>query len=315
MNKSDKIYVAGHRGMVGSAIVRRLQQEGYNNIITRTSGQLDLRNQEAVARFFESEKPDYVFLAAAKVGGIVANNTYRADFIYDNLTIQNNLIHQSFLHKVTKLVFLGSSCIYPKLAPQPLSEASLLTGLLEATNEPYAIAKIAGIKMCDAYRAQYGCNFISLMPTNLYGPNDNYDLEKSHVLPALIRKFHTAKEQGLPEVVIWGTGTPLREFLHVDDLADACLFLMDTYNEAGLINVGTGTDLSIKDLAMLVAKIVDYKGRLTFDTSKPDGTPRKLMDVSKLTNLGWQAQIDLEKGIKMTYDALKLTSFSEFTLH
>lgn len=315
MNKSDKIYVAGHRGMVGSAIVRRLQQEGYNNIITRTSGQLDLRNQEAVARFFESEKPDYVFLAAAKVGGIVANNTYRADFIYDNLTIQNNLIHQSFLHKVTKLVFLGSSCIYPKLAPQPLSEESLLTGLLEATNEPYAIAKIAGIKMCDAYRAQYGCNFISLMPTNLYGPNDNYDLEKSHVLPALIRKFHTAKEQGLPEVVIWGTGTPLREFLHVDDLADACLFLMDTYNEAGLINVGTGTDLSIKDLAMLVAKIVDYKGRLTFDTSKPDGTPRKLMDVSKLTNLGWQAQIDLEKGIKMTYDALKLTSFSEFTLH
>ena len=314
MNKNDKIYVAGHRGMVGSAIVRRLQKEGYNNLVTRTSEQLDLRNQEAVARFFESEKPDYVFLAAAKVGGIVANNTYRADFIYDNLTIQNNLIHQSFLHKVTKLAFLGSSCIYPKLAPQPLSEESLLTGLLEATNEPYAIAKIAGIKMCDAYRAQYGCNFISLMPTNLYGPNDNYDLEKSHVLPALIRKFHTAKEQGLPEVVIWGTGTPLREFLHVDDLADACLFLMNTYNEAGLINVGTGTDLSIKDLAMLVAKIVDYQGRLIFDTSKPDGTPRKLMDVSKLTNLGWQAKIDLEQGIKMTYDALKLTSFAAFTL-
>lgn len=314
MNKNDKIYVAGHRGMVGSAIVRRLQKEGYNNLVTRTSEQLDLRNQEAVARFFESEKPDYVFLAAAKVGGIVANNTYRADFIYDNLTIQNNLIHQSFLHKVTKLAFLGSSCIYPKLAPQPLSEESLLTGLLEATNEPYAIAKIAGIKMCDAYRAQYGCNFISLMPTNLYGPNDNYDLEKSHVLPALIRKFHTAKEQGLPEVVIWGTGTPLREFLHVDDLADACLFLMNTYNEAGLINVGTGTDLSIKDLAMLVAKIVDYQGRLIFDTSKPDGTPRKLMDVSKLTNLGWQAKIDLEQGIKMTYEALKLTSFAAFTL-
>ena len=314
MNKNDKIYVAGHRGMVGSAIVRRLQKEGYNNLVTRTSDQLDLRNREAVARFFESEKPDYVFLAAAKVGGIVANNTYRADFIYDNLTIQNNLIHQSFLHKVTKLAFLGSSCIYPKLAPQPLSEESLLTGLLEATNEPYAIAKIAGIKMCDAYRAQYGCNFISLMPTNLYGPNDNYDLEKSHVLPALIRKFHTAKEQGLPEVVIWGTGTPLREFLHVDDLADACLFLMNTYNEAGLINVGTGTDLSIKDLAMLVAKIVDYQGRLIFDTSKPDGTPRKLMDVSKLTNLGWQAKIDLEQGIKMTYDALKLTSFAAFTL-
>lgn len=314
MNKNDKIYVAGHRGMVGSAIVRRLQKEGYNNLVTRTSEQLDLRNQEAVARFFESEKPDYVFLAAARVGGIVANNTYRADFIYDNLTIQNNLIHQSFLHKVTKLAFLGSSCIYPKLAPQPLSEESLLTGLLEATNEPYAIAKIAGIKMCDAYRAQYGCNFISLMPTNLYGPNDNYDLEKSHVLPALIRKFHTAKEQGLPEVVIWGTGTPLREFLHVDDLADACLFLMNTYNEAGLINVGTGTDLSIKDLAMLVAKIVDYQGRLIFDTSKPDGTPRKLMDVSKLTNLGWQAKIDLEQGIKMTYEALKLTSFAAFTL-
>ena len=314
MNKNDKIYVAGHRGMVGSAIVRRLQKEGYNNLVTRTSEQLDLRNQEAVARFFESEKPDYVFLAAAKVGGIVANNTYRADFSYDNLTIQNNLIHQSFLHKVTKLAFLGSSCIYPKLAPQPLSEESLLTGLLEATNEPYAIAKIAGEKMCDAYRAQYGCNFISLMPTNLYGPNDNYDLEKSHVLPALIRKFHTAKEQGLPEVVIWGTGTPLREFLHVDDLADACLFLMNTYNEAGLINVGTGTDLSIKDLAMLVAKIVDYQGRLIFDTSKPDGTPRKLMDVSKLTNLGWQAKIDLEQGIKMTYDALKLTSFAAFTL-
>jgi GDP-L-fucose synthase len=314
MNKNDKIYVAGHRGMVGSAIVRRLQKEGYNNLVTRTSEQLDLRNQEAVARFFESEKPDYVFLAAAKVGGIVANNTYRADFIYDNLTIQNNLIHQSFLHKVTKLAFLGSSCIYPKLAPQPLSEESLLTGLLEATNEPYAIAKIAGIKMCDAYRSQYGCNFISLMPTNLYGPNDNYDLEKSHVLPALIRKFHTAKEEGLPEVVIWGTGTPLREFLHVDDLADACLFLMNTYNEAGLINVGTGTDLSIKDLAMLVAKIVDYQGRLIFDTSKPDGTPRKLMDVSKLTNLGWQAKIDLEQGIKMTYEALKLTSFAAFTL-
>jgi GDP-L-fucose synthase len=314
MNKNDKIYVAGHRGMVGSAIVRRLQKEGYNNLVTRTSEQLDLRNQEAVARFFESEKPDYVFLAAAKVGGIVANNTYRADFIYDNLTIQNNLIHQSFLHKVTKLAFLGSSCIYPKLAPQPLSEESLLTGLLEATNEPYAIAKIAGIKMCDAYRSQYGCNFISLMPTNLYGPNDNYDLEKSHVLPALIRKFHTAKEEGLPEVVIWGTGTPLREFLHVDDLADACLFLMNTYNEAGLINVGTGTDLSIKDLAMLVAKIVDYQGRLTFDTSKPDGTPRKLMDVSKLTQLGWQAEIDLEQGIKMTYEALKLTSFAAFTL-
>jgi GDP-L-fucose synthase len=314
MNKNDKIYVAGHRGMVGSAIVRRLQKEGYNNLVTRTSEQLDLRNQEAVARFFESEKPDYVFLAAAKVGGIVANNTYRADFIYDNLTIQNNLIHQSFLHKVTKLAFLGSSCIYPKLAPQPLSEESLLTGLLEATNEPYAIAKIAGIKMCDAYRSQYGCNFISLMPTNLYGPNDNYDLEKSHVLPALIRKFHTAKEEGLPEVVIWGTGTPLREFLHVDDLADACLFLMNTYDEAGLINVGTGTDLSIKDLAMLVAKIVDYQGRLTFDTSKPDGTPRKLMDVSKLTQLGWQAEIDLEQGIKMTYEALKLTSFAAFTL-
>jgi len=301
MQEQQKIYVAGHRGMVGSAIMRKLQQEGFNNIVTRTSSTLDLRDQDAVAAFFAAEKPDYVFLAAAKVGGIVANNTYRAEFLYENLMIQSNVIHQSYVNGVQKLMFLGSSCIYPKLAPQPLKEEYLLTGLLEPTNEPYAIAKIAGIKMCDAYRDQYGCNFISVMPTNLYGPNDNYDLQNSHVLPALLRKFHEAKEKSAPEVVIWGTGTPKREFLHADDMAAACFFLMQHYNEAGLINIGIGDDISIADLARLIQQIVGYQGKLVFDTSKPDGTPRKLMDVSKLHGLGWQAQIPLEAGIREVY--------------
>ncbi len=301
MNLDSKIYIAGHRGMVGSAIIRRLQKGGFTNIVTRTSKELDLRNQQAVADFFANEKPDYVFLAAAKVGGIVANNTYRADFIYDNLMIQSNIIHQSFLNNVQKLMFLGSSCIYPKMASQPLKEEYLLTGLLEQTNEPYAIAKIAGIKMCDAYRSQYGCNFISVMPTNLYGPNDNYDLNNSHVLPALIRKFHSAKMKKLPSVEIWGTGSPMREFLHADDLADACFYLMQNYNEPGLINIGVGHDISIKDLALLVKKIVGFEGELKFDTTKPDGTPRKLMDVSKLHSLGWQHKIDFETGISAVY--------------
>lgn len=301
MQQHQKIYVAGHRGMVGSAIMRKLQQEGFNNIVTSTSSALDLRDQDAVAAFFAAEKPDYVFLAAAKVGGIVANNTYRAEFLYDNLMIQSNVIHQSHLNGVQKLMFLGSSCIYPKLAPQPLKEDYLLTGLLEPTNEPYAIAKIAGIKMCDAYRDQYGCNFISVMPTNLYGPNDNYDLQNSHVLPALLRKFHEAKEKGAPEVVVWGTGTPKREFLHADDMAAACFFLMQHYDEAGLINIGIGDDISIADLARLIQQIVGYQGKLVFDTSKPDGTPRKLMDVSKLHSLGWKAQISLEDGIREVY--------------
>lgn len=287
--------------MVGSAIYRKLQKEGYQNIITRTSAELDLRDQKAVADFFAAEKPDYVFLAAAKVGGIVANNTYRADFLYENLAIQNNVIHQSYLNGVTKLMFLGSSCIYPKLAPQPLKEDYLLTGTLEPTNEPYAIAKIAGIKMCDAYRDQYGCNFVSVMPTNLYGLNDNYHPENSHVLPALIRKFDEAKNNGSKEVVIWGTGSPMREFLYADDLADACYFLMENYNEANLINIGTGEDLTIKDLALAVKKTVGFEGELLFDTSKPDGTPRKLMDVSKLHNLGWKHQIELEEGLKLAY--------------
>jgi GDP-L-fucose synthase len=287
--------------MVGSAIYRKLQKEGYQNIITRTSKELDLRNQQAVADFFAAEKPDYVFLAAAKVGGIVANNTYRADFLYENLAIQNNVIHQSYLNGVTKLMFLGSSCIYPKLAPQPLKEDYLLTGTLEPTNEPYAIAKIAGIKMCDAYRDQYGCNFISVMPTNLYGLNDNYHPENSHVLPALIRKFDEAKNNGSKEVVIWGTGSPMREFLYADDLADACYYLMENYNEPNLINIGTGEDLTIKDLALAVKKTVGFEGELVFDTSKPDGTPRKLMDVSKLHNLGWKHQIELEEGLKLAY--------------
>ncbi len=305
MEKSSKIYIAGHRGMVGSAIIRRLQKEGFTNIVTRSSKELYLIDQQAVADFFATEKPDFVFLAAAKVGGIVANNTYRAEFIYENIMIQSNIIHNSYLNNVKKLLFLGSSCIYPKMAPQPLKEEYLLTGLLESTNEPYAIAKIAGIKMCDAYRSQYGCNFISVMPTNLYGPNDNYDLNNSHVLPALIRKFHTAKAQNLSSVEVWGTGTPMREFLHVDDLADACFSLMQNYNEPGLINIGVGEDISIKDLAMLVKKIVNYEGELKFDTTKPDGTPRKLMDVSKLHSFGWKHKINLEEGITSVYKEVK----------
>jgi GDP-L-fucose synthase len=306
VEKHDKIYVAGHRGMVGSAIVRKLKQEGFANILTQSSSELDLRNQEAVRSFFEEQKPDYVFLAAAKVGGIQANNIYRADFLYDNLMIQNNVIHQAYEHKVKKLMFLGSSCIYPKLAPQPLQEESLLTGTLEPTNEPYAIAKIAGIKMCEAYRDQYQCNFISVMPTNLYGPGDNYDLNNSHVLPALIRKFHKAKLKGDKSVVVWGTGAPLREFLHVDDLADACYFLMCNYNDKSFVNVGSGIDLSIKDLALLVKEVVQFEGDLVFDTTKPDGTPRKLMDVSKLKKIGWEYRITLQEGIRKVYDAYKI---------
>jgi GDP-L-fucose synthase len=301
LEKSAKIYVAGHRGMVGSAIYRKLVKEGYANLITRTSAELDLRDQQAVADFFSAEKPDYVFLAAAKVGGIIANNTYRADFLYENLAIQNNVIHQAYSNDVKKLMFLGSSCIYPKLAPQPLKEEYLLTGLLEETNEPYAIAKIAGIKMCDAYREQYNCNFISVMPTNLYGYNDNYHPQNSHVLPALIRKFHEAKINNTPEVVIWGSGSPMREFLFADDLADACYFLMDSYNEPNLINIGTGEDLTIKDLALLLKKVIGFEGELTFDSTKPDGTPRKLMDVSKLHQLGWKHQVELEEGVKLAY--------------
>ena len=287
--------------MVGSAIVRKLEQEGYKNIVVRGSGELDLRNQQNVNDFFEQEMPDYVFLAAAKVGGIVANNSYRADFLYDNLMIQNNIIHAAYQHEVNKLLFLGSSCIYPKLAPQPLKEEYLLTGLLEHTNEPYAIAKIAGIKLCDAYRDQYGCNFISVMPTNLYGPNDNYDLNNSHVLPALIRKFHEAKIRGEQSVTIWGSGTPRREFLHVNDLADACFFLMRQYNEPGLINVGIGEDITINELALLVKEIVGYNGAIMHDTTKPDGTPRKLMDVSRLHAMGWKAKIGLREGIEDVY--------------
>ncbi|MFN3405867.1 MAG: GDP-L-fucose synthase family protein [Cytophagaceae bacterium] len=305
MEKSAKIFIAGHRGMVGSAIHRKLQSEGFNNFILRTSKELDLRNQTAVQQMFETEKPDYVFVAAAKVGGIHANNTYRADFLYDNLMIQNNVIHASYVQKVKKLLFLGSSCIYPKLAPQPLQEESLLSGYLEPTNEPYAIAKIAGIKMCEAYRDQYGCNFISAMPTNLYGPNDNYDLNNSHVLPALIRKFHTAKKENQPFVEVWGTGSPRREFLHVDDLAEACVFLMENYNEKGFVNVGTGEDVTIKELAELVKDIVGFKGDLKFDSTKPDGTPRKLMDVSRLKSLGWNYKINLKDGIASVYADVK----------
>ena len=308
MEKESKIYVAGHRGMVGSAIVRKLTSLGYTNLLTRTSAELDLRNQQQVSDFFEVEKPEYVFLAAAKVGGIVANNTYRADFLYENLAIQNNIIHGSYLNKVKKLMFLGSSCIYPKLAPQPLKESYLLSGYLEQTNEPYAIAKIAGIKMCEAYRAQYGCNFISVMPTNLYGTNDNYDLVNSHVLPAMIRKFHEAKENGASEMTLWGTGSPMREFLHADDLAEACLFLMENYNESELVNIGTGEDVTIENLAALVKQIIGFQGEIVWDTAKPDGTPRKLMDVSKLHGLGWHHKIALEDGIKLAYqDFLKLT--------
>lgn len=304
METNAKIFIAGHRGMVGSAIQRKLVQEGFQNLIVRNSRELDLRNSIEVEVFFRKEQPEYVFLAAAKVGGIMANNTYRAEFLYENLMIQNNVIHCAWKYGVKKLLFLGSSCIYPKLAPQPLKEEYLLTGLLEPTNEPYAIAKIAGIKMCDAYRAQYACNFISAMPTNLYGPNDNYDLEKSHVLPALIRKFHEAKRQQLPQVTLWGSGTPLREFLHVDDLADACFYLMQTYNQAGLVNIGVGHDLSIKDLALLIRDIVGYQGDIVHDLSKPDGTPRKLMDVAKLKAAGWQAKIGLEEGIRQVYAQL-----------
>lgn len=302
MEKNSKIYIAGHRGMVGSAIFRKLQKEGYNNIITRSSRELDLRVQSDVEEFFGQEKPDYVFLAAAKVGGIIANNTYRADFLYENLQIQNNIIHSSYLNGVKKLMFLGSSCIYPKLAPQPLKEDYLLTGPLEPTNEPYAIAKIAGIKMCDAYRSQYGCNYISVMPTNLYGYNDNYHPQNSHVLPALIRRFHEAKINNSPEVTIWGTGSPKREFLFADDLAEACYYLMQNYDEEGLVNIGTGEDISIKDLALLIKDIIGYEGEINFDTSKPDGTPRKLMDVSKLHSKGWQHKIELRDGIKLAYE-------------
>lgn len=301
MESHSKIFVAGHRGMVGSAIVANLESKGFTNIVKRTSSELDLTNQKAVADFFESEKPEYVFLAAAKVGGIVANNTYRADFIYENMMIQNNVIHQSFENGVKKLMFLGSSCIYPKLAPQPLKEDYLLTGLLEETNEPYAIAKISGIKMCDAYRDQYGCNFISVMPTNLYGLNDNYDLNNSHVLPALLRKFHEAKHNGDTKVEVWGSGTPLREFLHATDMADACVFLMQHYDEKGFVNIGTGKEISIKDLAFLVKEIIGFEGEVEFDTTKPDGTPRKLMDVSKLNSLGWNYSIELKEGIKAVY--------------
>ena len=305
MNQDDVIYVAGHRGMVGSAITRKLKKEGFNKLVQRTSSELDLRNQAAVHAFFEKERPDHVFLAAAKVGGILANNTYRAEFLYDNLMIQNNVIDAAWRNGVKKLMFLGSSCIYPKMAPQPLKEDALLTGELEPTNEPYAIAKIAGIKMADAYRSQYGCNFISVMPTNLYGPNDNYDLKNSHVLPALIRKFHEAKKNGESSVTLWGTGKPRREFLHADDLADACFFLMQQYNEPGFVNIGTGEDLEIGELAVLIKKIVGYEGKIEHDLSKPDGTPRKLMDVSKLNKLGWRASISLEEGIRRVYEDFK----------
>lgn len=309
MNLSSKIYIAGHRGMVGSAIVRKLQEQGFSNIVIRTSKELDLRNQQAVADFFAAERPNYVVLAAAKVGGIVANNTYRAEFIYDNLMIQNNIIHQSYVHGVEKLLFLGSSCIYPKMAPQPLKEEYLLSGYLEPTNQPYAIAKIAGIEMCDSYRAQYGCNFISAMPTNLYGPNDNYDLEKSHVLPAMLRKFITAQRNNSPEVELWGTGSPRREFLHVDDLAEACLYMLQHYNEKGLVNIGTGEDVTIKELAELIQSVTGYQGQIRWNTNKPDGTPRKLMDVSKINSFGWKAKIDLPTGIRMVYELIRDVNF------
>jgi GDP-L-fucose synthase len=305
MNPSHKIYIAGHRGMVGSAIHRALLAKGFHNFVLRTSAELDLRNQAAVDAFFAAEQPDLVFLAAAKVGGIQANNTYRADFIYDNLLIEANIIKAAKDYNVKKLLFLGSSCIYPKNAPQPLKEEYLLTGILEPTNEPYAIAKIAGIKLCDAYRAQYGCNFISAMPTNLYGPNDNYDLQNSHVLPALLRKFHEAKMSNGPTVTVWGSGAPLREFLHVDDMADACLFLMEHYNEEGCVNVGCGNDISIKDLALLIQDIVGYEGELVFDNSKPDGTMRKLMDVGKINQMGWKYNIKLEEGLRSVYNEFK----------
>ena len=300
MDQASKIYIAGHRGMVGSGLERKLRKEGFNNIVTRTSSELDLRNQQAVNDFFEKEKPEYVILAAAKVGGIHANNTYRAEFIYDNLMIEANIIHAAYLNKVTKLLFLGSSCIYPKIASQPLKEEYLLSGYLEPTNQPYAIAKIAGIEMCNSYRAQYGCNFISAMPTNLYGTNDNYHPENSHVLPALIRRIVLAKKNNEPNVTIWGSGTPRREFLHVDDLADACYFLLQNYNEKGIVNIGCGSDVSIKELAELIIDEVEYKGQIIFDSNKLDGTPKKLLDNSKINKLGWKFQITLEQGIKKT---------------
>ena len=306
MNKAAKIYIAGHQGMVGSAIVRLLKLNGFNNLLLRSSSELDLRIQQSVEEFFAEHRPEYVFLAAAKVGGIKANATYPAEFLYDNLMIQNNVIHQSYIHNVTKLLFLGSSCIYPKMAPQPLKEEYLLSGPMEPTNDAYAVAKIAGIKMCESYRTQYGCNFISAMPTNLYGPNDNYDLQNSHVLPALLRKFHEAKEQGRGSVEIWGTGTPRREFLHVDDMAEAAVFLMEHYDDHQFVNVGSGTDIDIKSLALLISEIVGYDGALEFDSSKPDGTPRKLMDVSKLKEMGFESKISLESGIRAVYaDFLK----------
>lgn len=308
MNLQDKIYIAGHNGMVGSAIVRKLKEKGYTNLVYKRSNELDLCNQTAVNDFFASENPAYVFLAAAKVGGIHANNQYKADFIYQNLMMESNIIHAAYVNNTTKLLFLGSSCIYPKMAPQPIKESYLLTGLLEPTNEPYAIAKIAGVKMCDAYRDQYGCNFISAMPTNLYGPNDNYDLNNSHVLPALIRKFHTAKTTQSKSVEIWGTGTPKREFLHVNDLADACLFLMESYNESGWVNIGCGEDIAIGELAQLIKKIVGFEGELIFDTTKPDGTPRKLLDMSKMHQLGWHHKISLEEGIRSVYNDLLINN-------
>ena len=305
MNKNSKIYIAGHQGMVGSAILRILQKEKYNNIITKTSKELDLRNQTSVAGFFEYEKPEYVFFAAAKVGGIIANKTYPADFIYDNLMMQCNVIHQSHLNNVKKLLFLGSSCIYPKLAHQPLKEEFLLNGYLESTNQPYAIAKIAGIELCESYRTQFGSNFISAMPTNLYGPNDNYNLETSHVLPAMLRKFITAKNNNLPEVELWGTGNPMREFLHVDDLAKACLHLMLTYNDSGHVNIGTGEDITIKDLAKMIQMITGYNGKVVWNSDKPDGTPRKLLDVDKINKLGWKSKISLFEGVSFLFDEKK----------
>jgi len=311
MEKNSKIYVAGHRGMVGSAIVRRLEKEGFNNIIVRTSSELDLRNQQAVNDFFAKEKPAYVFLAAARVGGILANNTYRAEFLYDNLLIESNIIHASYLNKAEKLLFLGSSCIYPKLAPQPLKEEYLLTGLLESTNEPYAIAKIAGIKLCEAYRDQYGCNFISAMPTNLYGPGDNYDLKGSHVIPAMIRKFHEAKEKNEAFTEIWGSGSPLREFMYADDVADACVFLMRNYNDKLFINIGTGEEITIKDLALLIKEVVGFGGEIKFDKTKPDGTPRKLMDNSRINNMGWKHKVSLKEGLKKTYTIFQEVSKKE----
>ncbi len=305
MQKNSRIYVAGHRGMVGSAIVRLLEAKGFTNILTSTSTETDLRNQAQVNAFFEKNKPEYVFMAAAKVGGIHSNNTYRAEFLYDNLMIEANIIEASRKNEVEKLLFLGSSCIYPKMAPQPIREEHLLTGTLEYTNEPYAIAKIAGIKLCEAYRDQYGCNFISVMPTNLYGPNDNYDLNNSHVLPAMIRKFHEAKKNGSASVVIWGTGTPRREFMHVDDLADACFFLMENYNEKEFVNIGFGEDITILDLAKLVKDTVGYEGEIIHDLTKPDGTPRKLMDSSKLNGLGWKPATTLAEGIRAVYEEVK----------